>query len=139
MIVLVDTSVWIDSFGDRKTLETRALATITRSDDRLVVGDLVLTEVLQGTRDRRDFDMKRSWLGTFDRFQIVDDRVPVRAAHNYQHLRSRGITIRKTIDTLIATRCILDGIPLLHNDRDFDPFIKHLGLRSALDLLPEAS
>lgn len=103
MIVLVDSSVWIDSFGQRETLETRALAAITHSDDQLVVGDLILTEVLQGTRDRRDFKLKETRLGAFDQLMIVDRRVPVQAARHYQQLRARGITVRKTIDTLIAT------------------------------------
>lgn len=57
----------------------------------------------------------------------------------YQILRGRGITIRKTIDTLIATRCILDDIPLLYSDRDFDPFVAHLGLKSALKTDTEAN
>lgn len=138
MIVLVDSSVWIDSFADRDTLQVLALADITNADDELVVADLVLTEVLQGTRDRRDFAAKQAWLDTFDQVTIVDRRVAVQAARNYQTLRALGITVRKTIDTLIATRCILDGIPLLYSDRDYDPFVEHLGLRSALDLRPES-
>ena len=132
MIVLVDSSVWIDSFADRGTLQVRALTEITDAEDELVVGDLVLTEVLQGTRSRRDFMLKQTWLGTFEQITIVDRRIAVEAARNYQTLRALGITVRKTIDTLIATRCILDGIPLLYSDRDYDPFVEHLGLRSAL-------
>ena len=69
----------------------------------------------------------------FELRNICDHRVAIEAACNYRALRSRGITVRKTIDTLIATRCILDGLPLLYSDRDFDPFVEHLGLRSALD------
>lgn len=133
MIVLVDSSVWIDSFAGRDTLQTRALQAITVRRDRLAVGDLVLTEVLQGTRDHQDFGRKLAWLSSFDQVAVVDDAVAIQAARNYQRLRALGVTIRKTIDTLIATRCILDDIPLLYSDRDYDPFVTHLGLRSALD------
>jgi len=131
--VVVDTSVWIDLFADRDTLQTRALREITARADRLLVCDLVLTEVLQGTRDRRDFERKLARLSLFDPIVVVADPVAIEAARNYQTLRARGITIRKTIDTLIATRCIIDDLPLLYSDRDFDPFVEHLGLRSAMN------
>jgi len=130
--VVVDTSVWIDLFADRDTPQTRALREITARADRLLVCDLVLTEVLQGTRDRRDFERKLARLSLFDPIVVVADPVAIEAARNYQTLRARGITIRKTIDTLIATRCIIDDLPLLYSDRDFDPFVEHLGLRSAM-------
>lgn len=132
MNVIVDTSVWIDLFADRDTLQTRALREITARADRLLVGDLVLTEVLQGTRDRSDFERKLARLTLFDRISVVSEPIAIEAARNYQKLRALGITIRKTIDTLIATRCIIDDIPLLYSDRDFDPFVEHLGLRSAM-------
>ena len=54
------------------------------------------------------------------------------AAKNVRTLRSLGVTVRKTIDTVIATRCIQSGFALLYSDGDFDPFVEHLGLRSAL-------
>lgn len=132
MIALVDSSVWIDLFSGRETLETGALIDITRRGGRLLVGDLVLAEVLQGTRDDRDFTTTLARMMMFDRVSIASPALAVRAARNYRHLRGLGITVRKTIDTLIATRCILDGLPLLYRDRDFDPFVEHLGLRSAM-------
>lgn len=132
MNVIVDTSVWIDLFANRDTLQTRALREITARADRLLVGDLVLTEVLQGTRDRSDFERKLARLTLFDRISVVSEPIAIEAARNYQKLRALGITIRKTIDTLIATRCIIDDIPLLYSDRDFDPFVERLGLRSAM-------
>ncbi|MFS0772585.1 PIN domain nuclease [Sphingomonas sp. 1P08PE] len=134
MTVLVDTSVWIDLFADRHTVQTRAGRDLIGRGERILVGDLVLVEVLQGTRDRHDFDRKQALLSGFDPMAIVDPRIALQAARNYQHLRALGITIRKTIDTLIATRCILDDIALLYADRDFDPFVDHLGLRSALTM-----
>lgn len=133
MSLLVDTSVWIDLFADRHTLQTQVGRRLISEGRRVLVGDLILVEVLQGTRDDRDFAGKMALLSTFDPLGIVDRQVAVAAARNYQILRARGITVRKTIDTLIATRCILDNVPLLYSDRDFDPFVSHLGLRSALD------
>ena len=102
-----------------------------------MVGDLILVEVLQGTRNASDFARKLARLSFFDPVQISTPDAAIAAARNYQHLRGLGITIRKTIATLIATRCILDAIPLLYSDRDYDPFVQHLGLRSAMDLIPE--
>lgn len=133
MKILVDSSVWIDLFDDRVTIQTAALVPLVARGERLLAGDLIMAEVLQGTRDRSDFARKLAQLDEFEGLPIVDRRVAVEAARNYQRLRALGITIRKTIDTLIATRCILDGLPLLYSDRDFDPFVEHLGLRSALD------
>ncbi len=132
MITLVDSSVWIDLFNGRDTLQTRALETITGRGGRLLVGDLVLAEVLQGARDDHRFTKMHARLSDFDAISIADPTIVVVGARNYRTLRALGITIRKTIDTLIATRCIVDGIPLLYADRDFDPFVEHLGLRSAM-------
>jgi hypothetical protein len=134
--VLVDSGVWIDWFADRQTLQTTALTGFVASKRELLVGDLVLTEVLQGTRDARDFAQKHARLGAFEQVAVVDPVVAVGAARLYQRLRTRGITVRKTIDTLIAARCILGGIPLLFADRDYDPFVDHCGLRSALHIAP---
>jgi predicted nucleic acid-binding protein len=135
VIAIVDTSVWIDLFADRQTLQTAALRDITRRRGRLLVGDLVLMEVLQGTRSASDFAHKLALMSLFDQVAIGGRALAIQAAQHYQALRTRGITIRKTIDTLIATRCITDDIPLLYSDRDFDPFVQHLGLRSASDAL----
>jgi predicted nucleic acid-binding protein len=135
VIAIVDTSVWIDLFADRQTLQTAALRDITRRRGRLLVGDLVLMEVLQGTRSASDFAHKLALMSLFDQVAIGGRALAIQAAQHYQALRTRGITVRKTIDTLIATRCITDDIPLLYSDRDFDPFVQHLGLRSATDAL----
>lgn len=131
-MIVVDTSVWIDLFADRHSVQTDQLRRLVVQKERLAVADLVLTEVLQGMRDDRDFRLKLTRLAEFDQIATIDDRVAIEAARNYQRLRAKGITIRKTIDTLIATRCILDDIPLLYSDRDFDPFVQHLNLKSAL-------
>ena len=133
MNVFVDTSVWIDLLADRHTLQTERGRALILSKHDLLIGDLVLAEILQGTRDRRDGERKLAMLDAFLPVAVVDREIAIAASHNYRTLRALGITIRKTIDTLIATRCIVDGIPLLYSDRDFDPFIDHLGLRSAMD------
>jgi predicted nucleic acid-binding protein len=127
-MIFVDSSVWIDYLSDHDTMQTRLLDSIL-GRDRVVIGDFVLTEVLQGCRSEKDF---RETLSLFRRLDIVTVGgydVAVAAAKNYRILRDLGITVRKTIDTLIATRCILSKFDLLHNDRDFVPFEKHLGLK----------
>lgn len=134
MTILIDTSVWIDLLANRTTRETTQGRRLIERRERVVVGDLILLEVLQGTRDMRDYARKLALLDMFDQVSIVDRQVVLDAARYYQQLRSLGITVRKTIDMLIATRCIRDDIPLLYSDRDFDPFVQQLGLRSALDV-----
>lgn len=131
MMVLVDSSVWIDLFRNRSTPGSAAHEDLlTRR--RIAIGDLILTEVLQGFASDAAFERARQILALAAPLTIVDDVVALQAARYYRTLRARGITIRKTIDTLIATRCIIDGIPLLYSDRDFDPFVAHLGLRAAM-------
>ncbi|AIT06846.1 MULTISPECIES: PIN domain nuclease [Sphingomonas] len=132
-MILVDSSVWIDKLAHRRTVQTEVLEALILAEQDIGVGDLMLVEVLQGTRDVRAYRHAEALLAEFDMVQISDHHVAVAAARHYRHLRGLGITIRKTIDTLIATRCILDRLPLLYSDRDFDPFVQHLGLRSALD------
>jgi len=132
-MILVDSSVWIDFIHARQTPQTDLLKRI-RQSRRLGTPDLVLAEVLQGARSERVAAETERMLRTTKIVTFTDVVVAVEAARNYRALRSRGITPRKTIDTLIATRCIIDRTPLLFSDRDFDPFVTHLGLGSAMDL-----
>ena len=132
-LILVDSSVWIDVLTARPTPQAQHAYQVIDDGGRLAIGDLMLVEVLQGTRQSGRFVAAATFLAGFTPLRIVDHRSATEAAVAYRHLRSRGITVRKTIDTLIATRCILDRLPLLYSDRDFDPFVQHLGLRSALD------
>ena len=97
----------------------------------LAVGDLIAAEVLQGVRDEREFKWVKRTFESFTHVDLCDYELAIKASENYRSLRAKGITIRKTIDTLIATRCIEDGLTLLHADRDFLPFAEHLGLRVA--------
>lgn len=128
-MILVDSSVWIDLFRGSDTPQANALANLLRYR-RVAVGDLILAEVLQGFRSQRDFERARREMDTARFVEIGGARAAIEAARNYRTLRLKGVTVRKTIDTLIATRCILDGLTLLYSDRDFDPFVEHLGLRS---------
>ncbi len=127
-MILVDSSVWIDYFGQVDEPHTLKLHSIL-SIERIGVGDLVLTEVLQGYSQKKEFDAAFKVLSGFEPVVVGGRTVATMAARNFIKLRSLGFTVRKTIDTLIATRCILSGYELLHNDRDFLPFEKHLGLK----------
>lgn len=130
-MILVDSSVWIDFFRGTVTPQTDRLDALL-GNEPLAIGDLILTEVLQGFRLERDFNQARKLLGTLDVVNIGGLEVAVQAARNFRFLRAKGVTIRKTIDSLIATRCIESDYSLLFSDRDFEPFVQHLGLRSAL-------
>lgn len=127
-MIFVDSSVWIDYLRGVPTDGTTQLDSIL-GVERVVIGDIVMTEVLQGCWDKKVFDETAKIFGTLDFVTIGGRDVAVTAARNFLKLRSLGITVRKTIDTLIATRCILNDYALLHNDRDFDAFERHLGLR----------
>jgi len=129
-LILVDSSVWIDYFRGKVTAETDKLDALLGKEP-LAIGDLILTEVLQGFDDERDFNRVRKLLTSLTVVEIGGLEIAIQAAKNFRILRRRGVTVRKTIDSVIATRCIESGYELLHSDRDFEPFVKHLGLRAA--------
>jgi predicted nucleic acid-binding protein len=130
-VILVDSSVWIDYFRGVVTPQSDRLDGLLGREP-LATGDIVLTEVLQGFTSDRDFNQALRPLSSLTLVQIGGEDVVVQAARNFRALRALGVTVRKTIDTLIATRCIQDGHALLYSDRDFDPFVDHLGLQSAM-------
>jgi len=121
-VILVDSSVWIDYFRGAVTPQTDRLDALLGTEP-VAIGDLMLAEVLQGFTNDRDFETALATLGALDVIEIGGREVAVQAARNYRALRARGITVRKTIDTLIATRCIMDGVALLYSDRDFEGFV----------------
>ncbi|HCA59130.1 MAG TPA: VapC toxin family PIN domain ribonuclease [Blastocatellia bacterium] len=130
-MIFVDSSVWIDYINGSPTPQAEELDRILGIKP-IIIGDLVLTEVLQGCSDPKTFKEVAKLLGLAD-FVVVGGRdVAIQAARNYITLRTKGVTIRKTIDTFIATRCIVDGYELLHNDPDFLPFEQHLGLKCVI-------
>ena len=127
-MILVDSSVWIDYFRGTATAQAEKLDSLLGAE-LLAVGDLILTEVLQGFGSDRDFNQAKKLLTSLTVIPLGGQAIAIQAARNFRTLRRLGVTVRKTIDTVIATRCIESGYDLLHNDRDFDPFAKHLGLR----------
>jgi hypothetical protein len=129
-MIFVDSSVWIDYFRGASTAQAELLDSLL-GNEPLLIGDLVLAEVLQGFQNDRDFNRAKQLLTSFQTVNVVDMEIAIQAARNFRILRGHGITVRKTIDTLIATCCIKSGLVLLHNDKDFDPFEDHLGLRVA--------
>lgn len=130
-MILVDSSVWIDYFRGIPTPQTDMLDSLLGTEP-VAAGDLILTEVLQGFVSERDFKQATELLTSLVIVELAGEAVASQAAKNFRALRALGITVRRTIDTLIATRCIEDGLQLLYSDKDFDPFVEHLGLRSAL-------
>ena len=129
-MILVDSSVWIDYFRGIATPQAEKLDLLLGTEP-IATGDLILTEVLQGFATDRDFNQARKLLTSLVTVNLVGRTVAIKAAENFRALRSLGISARKTIDTLIATHCIENRLPLLYSDKDFDPFVEHLGLRAA--------
>ena len=127
-MILVDSSVWIDYFKGAVTPQTGKLDQFLGREP-LAIGDLILTEVLQGFVDERAFNQARQMLTSLTIVELGGQDIAIQAARNFRTLRRLGVTVRKTIDTIIATRCIESGHALLHSDKDFDPFVSHLGLR----------
>lgn len=130
-MILVDSSVWIDFFKGSSTPQSERLDALL-GQEPLLVGDLILTEVLQGFNSEKDFNQARTLLTSLDVIELAGQDVAIQAARNFRLLRAQGVTVRKTIDTVIATRCIEGDLSLLFSDRDFQPFVQHLGLRCAM-------
>lgn len=129
-MIVVDTSVWIAHLRNEQTLAARRLRAQIDPDD-ILVGDLILLELLQGARDEHSASAVEGHLRQFELATMCDVDTAVAAASNYRVLRSKGITVRKSIDLLIGTFCIRHGHHLLQQDRDFEPMARHLGLKLA--------
>ena len=127
-MTIVDTTVWIDYLAGATNPHTEWLDRELRQR-RLGLTDLILSEILQGIQGDSAFARVRSELSTFQVFATGGEDLAVVSAKNYRSLRSHGCTVRKTIDCLIATFCLVEGHSLLHRDRDFEPFEKYLRLR----------
>jgi len=124
---IVDSSVWIDYFNGKSTPQTDLLNTALGQRE-IGLGDIILAEVLQGFRRQEDFEIARDALLLFPVFAIGGVDIALKSAENFRALRHLGVTVRKTVDCLIATFAIENGFSLLHSDRDFDPFEAHLNL-----------
>lgn len=130
-MTLVDSSVWIDYFRGTTTPQTEKLDALL-GNEPIATGNLILTEVLQGFVSDHDSNQAKKLMLSLVIVDLAGQTMAIQAAKNFRALRALGITVRKTINTIIATRCIESGLPLLYSDKDFDPFVEHLGLRSAL-------
>ena len=128
MAVLVDTSVWIDLFRGQESEPVLRLRQLLTDSVELLIGDLILTEILQGVRHESELHRVEAAFRAYRVEPLVGEALARRSADNYRLLRTQGITVRKTIDCLIATWCIENQVPLLHNDQDFLPF-ERLGLQ----------
>ena len=128
-MILVDSSVLIDYFNGKENWQTEKLDEIL-GNEIIVIGDYILVEVLQGFKSDKDFNTAKNILNSFPCLNLLGEELAVKCAENYRKLRKKGITVRKTIDIIISTFCIENDIQLLHNDKDFFPFEKHLGLQS---------
>lgn len=130
-MILVDSSVWIDYFRGNATPQAEKLDSLLGVEP-IATGDLILAEVLQDFTAERDFNQARTLMAALVSVDLCGRDIAIQAARNFRLLRTLGVTVRKTIDTVIATHCIENGLPLLYSDRGFDPFVTHLGLQSAL-------
>jgi predicted nucleic acid-binding protein len=130
-MIMVDSSVWIDYFNGVDNLEVQYLDSIL-GVQYVFIGDLILTEVLQGFRNNKDYRNAKLLFSSIPIYQLSNKDIALKSTDNYRILRKQGITIRKTIDTIIATYCIENSTPLLFSDKDFYPFVEHLDLKSTL-------
>ena len=126
-MILVDSSVWIDYFNGNKTPQTDWLDS-SLGNTPIIMGDLILTEVLQGFQRDKDYKTASDLLLRIPFMPMLGKDMALESATNYRLLRRKGITVRKTIDVMIGTFCIHYQLPLLHDDRDFDPMVKFLRL-----------
>ena len=128
-MILVDSSIWIDYFNGKKTRQTDWLDSALGTTP-VIMGDLILTEVLQGFQNSREFKIAKDLLLGMPFMPMVGLDIAIQSVENYRSLRKRGVTVRKTIDVIIGTFCIHYQLPLLHDDRDFEPMVRFLGLKT---------
>jgi predicted nucleic acid-binding protein len=128
-VILVDSSVWIDFFNGQDTRQTDLLDGLL-GEEEVLIGDLIYVEVLQGFRREREFQRAKHALDALPLADLLGREIALASAMNYRALRQRAITVRGTIDVIIATFCVQNGHILLHADRDFEPMREHLGLRT---------
>jgi len=128
-MILVDSSVWIDYFNGKRSWQTDLLDHML-SNVPIIMGDLILTEVLQGFKSDKDYETAKNYLDKLPFRQMGGYNVAIQSAQNYRQLRKAGVTVRKTIDIIIATFCIIEGLTLLHDGRDFDPIASHFPLKT---------
>ena len=131
-MILVDTSVWIDYFNGIENKQTESLDRIL-SEQSVLLGDIILTEILQGFDSDKEFRLAKQALEPLDCVHLGGKSLAIKAASNFRFLRSKGVTIRKTVDMLIGSWCIEHEVKLLHNDKDFDQIATQLPLQIYAD------
>ncbi len=127
-MIVADTSVWIDYFNGILAPHTDQLDEVLGTE-MVIIGDIIITELLQGFKNDRNFEQAKEVIESLEYREFVGKQNAIKAADNYRYLRKKGVTVRKTIDVIIATYCIENDIELIHNDKDFDPFEEFLGLK----------
>jgi len=127
-LILVDSSVFIDYFNGINNWHTDELNALL-GNELVITGDYILAEVLQGFRNDKDYKIAKEIMQSFPCFNICNEELAIKSADNFRYLRTKGITIRKTVDLIIGTFCIENEIELLHNDRDFEPMGQYLNLK----------
>lgn len=127
-MILVDSSVFIDYFNGINNWHTDELNALL-GNELVVTGDYILAEVLQGFKNDKDYKVAKEIMQSFPCFNICNEELAIKSADNFRYLRTKGITIRKTVDLIIGTFCIENDIELLHNDRDFEPMEQYLNLK----------
>ncbi|MBK7381331.1 MAG: PIN domain nuclease [Ignavibacteriales bacterium] len=130
-MIFVDSSVLIDYFNGKENWQVEKFDEIL-GKEIVAIGDYILVEVLQGFGNDKDYETAKNVLNSFPCFNICGEEIAIKSANNFRVLRKKGITIRKTIDIIIGTFCIENELILLHNDKDFFPLEKHLGLKSVI-------
>ena len=128
-MILVDSSVWVNYFNSIDTWQTELLDQLLK-EVPILIGDLIFAEVLQGFKSDKDFSKAKEALSILPFCQVGGYEVALQSAQNYRKLRKRGVTVRKTIDVIIGSYCILEKLSLLHDDRDFEPMVEHLSLKA---------
>jgi len=126
-VILADTSIWIDYFNGIESIETDHLDSAL-NEGIVAMGDLIFLEILQGFREDKEFSKAKKTLATLDQYELFGSHMVDRCADNYRFIRKKGLTVRKTIDLIIATFCIENKIQLLFSDKDYGPFVEFLNL-----------
>jgi predicted nucleic acid-binding protein len=126
-MIVADTSAWIDFFNGVNASHTNALD-YELLHSRVAIGDLIIVEILQGFRDEKQYKLVKQIIDNLEYYDFVGKDIAYKSAENFRILRKKGITVRKTIDVIIGTFCIENNFSLIHNDKDFEPIEKYLGL-----------
>jgi predicted nucleic acid-binding protein len=127
-MIVADTSAWIDYFNGVLAPHTDRLDSDLETNI-IIIGDLIIAELLQGFKTDKEYNTAKKIIENLEYRDFVGKEIATKTANNYRYVRKNGITVRKTIDVIIATFCIENEYQLIHNDKDFDPLEEHLGLK----------